>query len=92
MFVSLIFHDLAFEKDCSNSPGSSILLNFSQIVAQGYKFGICRLTLFRPGAQRFLSITLRAFEINLRNVVTFPKIYWEIRRNFKIVKITAMIT
>ena len=29
--------------------------------------------------QRFLSITLRAFEIILSNLVTFPKIYREIR-------------
>ena len=46
-----------------------------------YKLG---LTLFMPRGslgtpQRFLSITLRAFEIILWNLVTFPKIYWETR-------------
>ena len=54
------------------------------------------LTLFRPGGslgtpppQRFLSITLRAFEIILWNFVTFPKIYWEIRWNLKFFKIRS---
>ena len=59
----------------------SILLNNTR-----KKFGrpIDPLTLFRPGGgletpQRLSFITLRAFEIILRNLVTFPKIYWEIR-------------
>ena len=39
--------------------------------------------------QRFLSITLRAFEIILWNLVTFPKNYWKIRWNFKLFKIRS---
>ena len=34
IFKSLTFHDLSFENDCGNPPGQSILLKFSQIVAQ----------------------------------------------------------
>ena len=50
-------------------------------ILKRFEFGM--LTLFRPGGslgtpQKFMSITLRAFEIIFLNLVTFPKIYWEI--------------
>ena len=51
------------------------------------------LTLFGPGGRghlgtpQFFAITLRAFEVTLWNLVTFPNILYEIRWNKKVFKI-----
>ena len=33
----LTFHDLSLKNDCSNPPGESILLKFSEFVTEGLK-------------------------------------------------------